>query len=86
MPVLTCELAGYLTENHGIEMITLTCDFCGADIPIPLKGKQKDYRKFQKVVNHKYKDKDLKITLRVESVDKHICTKCGKLAIKSLLK
>jgi len=65
-------------------MITLTCDFCSEEIT--LQGEPKEYKKFQKVFNTQYKNENLKITIRVESANKHICQKCGKLAVKSLVK
>lgn len=63
-------------------MITLTCDFCGEQIPV--QGKPEEYKKFQKVINTKYKNINVKITVRVET-KKHICPKCGKKAVKNLL-
>jgi len=63
-------------------MITLTCDFCGEKITI--QGKPEEYKKFLKVINRKYKNIDVTITIKVESA-KHICPKCGKSAVKSLL-
>ena len=65
-------------------MIILKCDFC--DTEIPVQGEPKEYKKFQKVFNAQYKNENLKITIRVESANKHICPKCGKLAVKSLVK
>ena len=60
-------------------MLTLKCDFCGNEIIV--QGDTDEYKRFQRVWNTKYLDKDVKIKLEISSVY-HICPACAKKAIK----